>query len=289
MPIEDPYLDDTNNSALGPLAYQPIPFSQSGNPIMSTVTFLASVVDPRVAIAAAKVAISELSKIKDEVPPQVMDSHLSSISQMVKDGKKIDSSYNIEQTGVAIINSSDGSSSSSSVTVVESSAEINNKDSNKMEIDTQSQNEKLAIEKNNSSSSSSSSSSITDNNQINGNSENSVIKVESTVLTTLTTTTTTTISQQKENINENEIKSAAASVLAAAAVSAENLSLIEEKKIKSAVAHLVETQLKKLEIKLRHFEELEALMDKERDKRLNINENNCYKRGNSFIWKNGSH
>ena len=76
--------------------------------------------------------------------------------------------------------------------------------------------------------------------------ENSVIKVESTVSTTLTTTTTTTISQQKENINENEIKSAAASALAAAAVKAKHLSIIEEKKIKSAVAQLVETQLKKL-------------------------------------------
>lgn len=41
----------------GPLAYQPIPFSQTGNPIMSTVAFLASVVDPRVASAAAKSAL----------------------------------------------------------------------------------------------------------------------------------------------------------------------------------------------------------------------------------------
>ena len=41
----------------GPLAYQPIPFSQAGNPIMSTVAFLASVVDPRVASSAAKAAI----------------------------------------------------------------------------------------------------------------------------------------------------------------------------------------------------------------------------------------
>jgi len=53
--------------------------------------------------------------------------------------------------------------------------------------------------------------------------------------------------------------------LAAAAVKAKHLSIIEKKKIKSAVAQLVETQLKKLEIKLRHFEELEALMDKERE------------------------
>merc|ERR1712058_176571 len=39
----------------------------------------------------------------------------------------------------------------------------------------------------------------------------------------------------------------------------------EERKIKSLVALLVETQMKKLEIKLRHFEELETIMDRERE------------------------
>lgn len=43
LPIEDPYLEDSE-LPLGPLAYQPIPFSQSGNPVMSTAAFLASVV-----------------------------------------------------------------------------------------------------------------------------------------------------------------------------------------------------------------------------------------------------
>lgn len=62
LPIEDPYLED-NSSSLGPLAYQPIPFSQAGNPVMSTVAFLASVVDPRVASAAAKSALGEESLI----------------------------------------------------------------------------------------------------------------------------------------------------------------------------------------------------------------------------------
>ncbi|KAJ8273161.1 hypothetical protein GJAV_G00098240 [Gymnothorax javanicus] len=60
LPIEDPYLEDSDAS-LGPLAYQPIPFSQSGNPVMSTVAFLASVVDPRVAAAAAKAALGVFS------------------------------------------------------------------------------------------------------------------------------------------------------------------------------------------------------------------------------------
>lgn len=56
LPIEDQYLE-SSEASLGPLAYQPIPFSQSGNPVMSTVAFLASVVDPRVAAAAAKAAL----------------------------------------------------------------------------------------------------------------------------------------------------------------------------------------------------------------------------------------
>ncbi|XP_030003414.1 SWI/SNF complex subunit SMARCC1b isoform X4 [Sphaeramia orbicularis] len=65
LPIEDPYLEDSSAS-LGPLAYQPVPFSQSENPVMSTVAFLASVVDPRVASAAAKAALEEFSKVQEE-------------------------------------------------------------------------------------------------------------------------------------------------------------------------------------------------------------------------------
>lgn len=45
----------------------------------------------------------------------------------------------------------------------------------------------------------------------------------------------------------------------------QHLAAIEERRIKSLVAQLVETQMKKLEMKLRHFDELEAIMDKERE------------------------
>ena len=47
--------------------------------------------------------------------------------------------------------------------------------------------------------------------------------------------------------------------------SRQHLAQVEERKIKSLVALLVETQMKKLEIKLRHFEELETIMDRERE------------------------
>lgn len=65
--------------------------------------------------------------------------------------------------------------------------------------------------------------------------------------------------------NEANIQAAAAAALAAAAVKAKHLAAVEERKIKSLVALLVETQMKKLEIKLRHFEELETTMERERE------------------------
>merc|ERR1712021_305898 len=58
-------------------------------------------------------------------------------------------------------------------------------------------------------------------------------------------------------IKESKLQAAAASALSSSAVKAKHLAAVEERKIKSLVALLVETQMKKLEIKLRHFEELE--------------------------------
>ena len=44
---------------------------------MSTVAFLASVVDPRVAAAAAKAALQEFSQMKNEIPPELINSHIN--------------------------------------------------------------------------------------------------------------------------------------------------------------------------------------------------------------------
>uniref|UniRef100_A0A1B0APX3 SMARCC C-terminal domain-containing protein n=1 Tax=Glossina palpalis gambiensis TaxID=67801 RepID=A0A1B0APX3_9MUSC len=52
---------------------------------------------------------------------------------------------------------------------------------------------------------------------------------------------------------------------AAAAVLTKHSAALEERKIKSLVTLLVETQMEKLEIKLRHFEELETTMERERE------------------------
>ena len=43
----------------------------------------------------------------------------------------------------------------------------------------------------------------------------------------------------------------------------QHLAIVEERKIKSLVALLVEMQMKKLDIMLNYFEHLEAIMDRE--------------------------
>merc|ERR1719150_2696536 len=98
LPIEDP---ENGGGALGPLAYQPIPFSSSGNPIMSTVAFLASVVDPRVASSAAKAAMEEFAKIKDEVPSAIMDSHMKLAAEAKEKGLDAPEAVGLEKSGIA--------------------------------------------------------------------------------------------------------------------------------------------------------------------------------------------
>lgn len=137
LPIEDPFLAE-DGSAPSALDNQPIPFSKSGNPIMSTVAFLASVVDPRIAAAAAKAALRKFSNFAD------------------KEGSK------------------------------------------------------------------------------------------------------------EKPLNQDDLSAAAACALSAAAVRAKHLASIEERKIKSLVTVLIDTQLKKLNIKMKHYEELETLSGKER-------------------------
>jgi SWI/SNF related-matrix-associated actin-dependent regulator of chromatin subfamily C len=53
---------------------------------MSTVAFLASVVDPRIAACAAKAAMNEFASIRDEVPSALLDAHLQRVAASGKDG-----------------------------------------------------------------------------------------------------------------------------------------------------------------------------------------------------------
>ncbi|XP_065839307.1 SWI/SNF complex subunit SMARCC2-like isoform X2 [Oscarella lobularis] len=163
LPIEDPFVDSgaKESSSQGSLAGESVPFARTGNPVMATVAFLASAVDPRVAAAAAKAAIEEFSSIKEEAK---------------KENKE----------------NSEGTSGNDEKESGETSSE-----------------------------------------------------------------------RSDRPLQDGNVQTAAASALAAATIKAKHLAAVEERSIKGLIAGLVETQMKKLDIKLRHFEELETIMDRE--------------------------
>uniref|UniRef100_A0A8C7P7J1 SWI/SNF related BAF chromatin remodeling complex subunit C1 n=1 Tax=Oncorhynchus mykiss TaxID=8022 RepID=A0A8C7P7J1_ONCMY len=242
LPIEDPYLENSESS-LGPLAYQPVPFSQSGNPVMSTVAFLASVVDPRVASAAAKAALEEFSRVREEVPAELVEAHVKKVQEAARSTGKVDPAYGLESSGIAGTAPEEPEKTGNTHTrsrthafryTVKSSIDLNDvyamfSDKDKEEAMEISEEDKEKEEQG-------------------------------------------TMEEEEEERKklepdggEGNIATAAAAALASAATKAKHLAAVEERKIKSLVALLVETQMKKLEIKLRHFEELETIMDREKE------------------------
>nr|NVI75751.1 moira [Cucujiformia] len=212
LPIEDPYLEDPEaGGALGPLAYQPIPFSKAGNPIMSTVAFLASIVDPRVAAAAAKSAMNEFASIKEEVPAAVMDAHLKNVEASSAEGK-YDPAANLALTNIA-------------------GTIPDKEDEDKIKKEDIKEEDKTEEQKKNG-----------DESEENASDKE---KSEQTELDKDDKMDTTENKSEKVVIKDSEMQSAAAAALAAAAVKAKHLAAVEERKIKSLVALLVETQMKK--------------------------------------------
>ncbi|KAM9813816.1 SWI/SNF complex subunit SMARCC2 [Neosynchiropus ocellatus] len=269
LPIEDPYLEDTS-STLGPLAYQPVPFSQAGNPVMSTVAFLASVVDPRVASAAAKSALEEFSRMKEEVPAALVEAHVRRVEEAARVSGRHDPLYGLEGSGIAGTGLEDGERPE------ESSEEAKNdsqpgeekevkesKEAATEEEEKQTENGKKEEERGRESEGEKDAEKP-ESETGEGEKEKDG-KEESAEGQREADSDGERKAKVEREVGEGNLATAAASALAAAAVKAKHLAAVEERKIKSLVALLVETQMKKLEIKLRHFEELETIMDRERE------------------------
>uniref|UniRef100_A0A8C2XKQ2 SWI/SNF related BAF chromatin remodeling complex subunit C2 n=1 Tax=Cyclopterus lumpus TaxID=8103 RepID=A0A8C2XKQ2_CYCLU len=263
LPIEDPYLED-NSSSLGPLAYQPVPFSQAGNPVMSTVAFLASVVDPRVASVAAKSALEEFSRMKEEVPAALVEAHVRRVEEAARVSGRQDPLYGLEGSGIAGTGLEEGDRPGRMETRTCSMQNCrDSKDGATEEEEKQAENGKKEEER---------------GREAEGERETDKTESEIGDGEKAKDGKEGTEEGQREaesegerkakverDVGEGNLATAAASALAAAAVKAKHLAAVEERKIKSLVALLVETQMKKLEIKLRHFEELETIMDRERE------------------------
>uniref|UniRef100_A0A8C3LZ63 SWI/SNF related, matrix associated, actin dependent regulator of chromatin subfamily c member 1 n=1 Tax=Chrysolophus pictus TaxID=9089 RepID=A0A8C3LZ63_CHRPC len=263
LPIEDPYLENSDAS-LGPLAYQPVPFSQSGNPVMSTVAFLASVVDPRVASAAAKAALEEFSRVREEVPLELVEAHVKKVQEAARASGKVDPTYGLESSCIA-------------GTGPDEPEKMDGAEEEKMETETDGQQPEKVESK--------AESEIEEGDKAQeGENERNPEKEQESEATADTKPEEKEAEENKENvdaskdkeleagkkkveheISEGNVATAAAAALASAATKAKHLAAVEERKIKSLVALLVETQMKKLEIKLRHFEELETIMDREKE------------------------
>ncbi|XP_076034317.1 SWI/SNF- related protein mor isoform X2 [Oratosquilla oratoria] len=273
LPIEDPYLEDPdagsgpNPSCLGPLAYQPIPFSKAGNPIMSTVAFLASVVDPRIASSAAKAAMDEFCRIKDEVPSALLDSHIKNVADHAATNQgKYDPNAGLGKSGIAGTEPEEEEKKEEDAQKKEESKETEkeeekkeNEEEKKEEaaataaIEAKKAEEKKLEEKK-------------EGGGGGGEEEKKEEKSENKEEKKEETPEEKKMDAERERLRKDaSLQQAASAALGAAAVKAKHLAAVEERKIKSLVALLVETQMKKLEIKLRHFEELETIMDRERE------------------------
>ncbi|NXR25944.1 SMRC2 protein, partial [Cinclus mexicanus] len=264
LPIEDPYLENSDAS-LGPLAYQPVPFSQSGNPVMSTVAFLASVVDPRVASAAAKSALEEFSKMKEEVPTALVEAHVRKVEEAAKVTGKADPAFGLESSGIAgtasdeperivptgLVTPQEPRDGSAEEEAKEKPGETPKKEEEKAkEVEGEKEPDKGDGDS---------------TGERGPGREKEVKEGPDEAPKEPPEPEAERKAKVERDIGEGNLSTAAAAALAAAAVKAKHLAAVEERKIKSLVALLVETQMKKLEIKLRHFEELETIMDRERE------------------------
>lgn len=102
LPIEDNYLEEKPEQ-LGPLQYNRIPFTQADNPVMSVVAFLASIVDPKVAAAAAKSSIDEMTKsLSEQIEGKKADSPTKDEGPTAEDENGKEKSASPKSTDAAI-------------------------------------------------------------------------------------------------------------------------------------------------------------------------------------------
>jgi len=89
LPIEDEFLENSKEN-LGPLKYAPyLPFSQADNPVLSTVAFLVSLVDPEVVKAATSNAIKIIDEKDVSQALEIEEKGESGVSNGVEESAKI--------------------------------------------------------------------------------------------------------------------------------------------------------------------------------------------------------
>ncbi len=168
----------------------PIPFSQTQNPLMATLHFLSSVIDPRVAAEAAKGALASISHSDEE---------------REKERRRAEAGEAAAAAGPAHNGEEVNGVASMEVDAASAPAPANGKGPAAAELPA-----------------------------------------------------------GTEKFDASTLQAAAEAALSAAAIKARKRAESCEFQMRTEVAKLIETQLRKLEIKLRHFEELEYHLESER-------------------------
>ncbi|KAH9277988.1 SWI/SNF complex subunit SMARCC2 [Echinococcus granulosus] len=279
LPIEDAYLEGDFGSiccsALADAAHPQPPFSKAGNPILSTVAFLAAVVDPRVAASAASAALKEYAQMREEVPAGLLHEHKARVQAAVRMGREVDpNKFGLDELGIV---KSEDSKRRATGEGEEEQQQPKEETSESAEKPLEEMNESTIIQKGSSRSEGEAGQEVKEaETEEGGKSEQTTMEADevapvkgaaedgggSEVGAKKKSGTASTNSLPP---NLDSLGTAAACALAAAATKARHLASVEEKRIKGLVAQLVETQLKKLDIKLKQFQELEAILEREHE------------------------
>ncbi|KAG0372420.1 hypothetical protein BGX24_000264 [Mortierella sp. AD032] len=212
LPIEDPYLGATSERELGPLQYHRIPFSQADNPVMSVVAFLASVVNPGVAAAAAKSALKELAQAKKAAEEHVEGAKVTEDAEGAEGADGAEGAEKEDSAKNAAVENGDA----------EPKAEAQ---SGEMDVD------KAASE---------------------AAGEDTEMKQDEVASTDIA------------GLPRSTLERVGAAALGSAAAKAKVLADNEEREVRRLVTQVVEAQLKKMELKLQQFEELESVLETEK-------------------------
>lgn len=274
LPIEDAYLEGDFGSiccsALADAAHPQPPFSKAGNPILSTVAFLAAVVDPRVAASAASAALKEYAQMREEVPAGLLHEHKARVQAAVRMGREVDpTKFGLDELGIVKSEDSkkkaagEGEDEQQSKEETSESAEKSLEEMNESTIaqkaSSRSEGEMKPIEgevgqeekeaetdeegkSEQTKTEMDEAAAVKGAGEAGGGSETGAKKKSGAPST------------NSLPPNLDSLGTAAACALAAAATKARHLASVEEKRIKGLVAQLVETQLKKLDIKLKQFQ-----------------------------------
>jgi len=190
---------------------------------MSTVAFLASVVDPRVAASAAKSAMEEFARIKDEVPTVIMDAHMKNVKESAEEKSDDPVKTSLEKSGIA------GTETEKEVEKESAGEDAEKKTDSK---DDEKKEEEMEVDKDKEKDDSEKPKEDSKEPEIKKEAEESDATVESEKEKS---------ADKKETpsdrlIKDGQLQGAAAAALSSAAVKAKHLAAVEERKIKSLVA-----------------------------------------------------